>query len=47
VLEPNEDAEVWLNLLGYRVFTSLPLLYTYIEKEIEGNKERELEDKIA
>ncbi len=37
MLERDEDAEVWANLLGYRVFTSLPLLYRYIEREILAN----------
>lgn len=38
VLEESEDAEIWANLLGYRLFTNLPLLYRYIEKEIIGEK---------
>ena len=38
VFEDSDDAETWANLLGYRLFTSLPMLYRYIEKEIIGDK---------
>ncbi len=37
VLEGREDAAEWAGLLDYRVFTSLPILYSYIEREILAN----------
>ncbi len=38
VLEESEDAKVWASLLDYRLFTNLPSLYRYIEKDIIGDK---------